>query len=828
MNETQPIRAGGEAGAEAQGEASHALTPPTGDPAYSRALRLALRLCGASSGAIIFREGGIRIGLGEEAEGAAATLDTLARLAMEREAVVLPADAPPHPALAGLAFYAGVPLVTEGGVTLGALCAITPGGALPHAEPEAMRDALLDLARSVMDQHEERRRSLSHARMARDAQLLRRLVAVAADAADLETSVRSAAQALCEATQALTCQLWQRLPGEALSARFMGGWNDPAFAPAEDSAPPSRVVSAPNSPTLHALSEERTVVVEDVTTGPWSSNPHLVSAGQRGLRALMVSPFRLEAQSFALLIGLGPSRSDLAELSHLLDQAVAALRPILRRIREEEQARLLRRVVEATSDVVLITEAEPFDAPGPRIVYANPAFERETGYTQAEVLGQTPRLLQGPGTSAKARRNIRRALEAWQPVRQAVLNYRKDGSTFWSDLRISPVADSKGWFTHWVSVQRDVTLERQAEIARAEALAERDGLLTRLPGVLFRFERQPDGRWFRRYASAQLEGLTGFTPGEATQLGWFQAHVHPEDCDRIMALPDATIGHAESAAEFRFRHKDGRWLWIRGIQRGHVTAAGVPELTSIWTDITREKQLAGQLAHSAKLAQLGEVTTGMAHELNQPLASISMAADIMLLQLDATDPAQAAMRERLEKIIGQTARMANLIDHMRIFGRAENLPAAPLDLRQVIHDALDMLTSKLTLSAVLVTRELEAGLPPVRGIAIPLEQVLMNLIANACDAYHGPSPASGTERRIRLRAWRAGGEVRLEVRDAAGGIPDDILPRIFEPFFTTKPEGQGTGLGLSISYGIIQDMGGRLTAENVPGGTAFTISLPVA
>ena len=803
--------------------ASHGLLGTPSEPEHARILRLALRLCDAPAGAIIFREGGPRTLLGPAAEASAAALDALAHRVMEAGAPQL-ASAP--------RLEAGIPLTTPGGATLGALCVLDPrAGAPPLAADRAasLHEGLLDLARIVMDQLGERRRALDQARMERDARLLRRWMAVAAEATDLESSARSAALALCEATGALTCQLWQRLGGKEPSARFLGGWSDSSFGlPDDPGAQRNLTISAPNSPTLRALREERQIIVTDVTTEDWASNPLLGPAAQRGLRSLMVSPFRLEAQGFALLIGLGEGRSNFNELSQLLDQAVSVLRPILRRIRNEDEARLMRRVVEATSDVVLITEAEPVDTPGPRIVYANPAFERETGYTQAEVLGLTPRLLQGAGTSAKARRNIRNALEAWKPVRQAVLNYRKDGSSFWSDLRISPVADSEGWFTHWVSVQRDVTLEREAEIARAEALAERDAMLARLPGVLFRFERQPDGRWFRRYASAQLEALTGFTPAEATQLGWFQAHAHPDDCDRIMALPDATIGQPESTTEFRFRHKDGRWLWIRGIQRGQVTPAGVPELMSIWTDITREKQLAEQLAHSAKLAQLGEVTTGMAHELNQPLATISMAADIMLLQLDGNDPALAPMRDRLEKIIGQTARMANLIDHMRIFGRAENLPAAPLQLRQVIHDALEMLNSKLTLSAVRVTQEVEAELPPVLGIAIPLEQVLMNLIANACDAYHAQSPEGGGERMIRLRAWRAGGEVRLEVRDAAGGIPADILPRIFEPFFTTKPEGQGTGLGLSISYGIIQDMGGRLAAENVPGGTAFTISLPAA
>ncbi len=795
-----------------------------GDAEQARVLRLALRLCDAPAGAIIFRDGGPSTLRGPQAERTSGELHALAERIIEAGAPVLTA---PKPSACGL--QAGVPLVTAAGHTLGALCIVDPRAPSGGPVLADIREGLLDLARILTDRLEDRREALGAARLTRDAQLLRRLMAVAAEAADLESSVRSAAEALCEATGALTCQLWQRVPSDMLSARFLGGWSDPRFGPPGAAALAlHQTVAAPNSPTLQALSEHRQVVVEDVTTQDWTTNPLLGPAGQRGLRALMVSPFRMGAQSFALLIGLGEGRRDLAEISHLLDQVVAALRPILRRIREEEQTRLMRRVVEATSDVVLITEAEPIDEPGPRIVYANAAFERETGYTQADVLGLTPRLLQGPGTCDEARRNIRDALERWQPVRQVVLNYRKDGSTFWSDLQISPVADSEGWFTHWVSVQRDVTIEREAEIARAEALAERDAMLARLPGVLFRFEREPNGHWFRRYASAQLEALAGFTPAEATQLGWFQAHVHPEDCERIMALPDATIGQPESTAEFRFRHKDGRWLWIRGIQRGQVTQAGTPELLSIWSDITREKQLAEQLAHSAKLAQLGEVTTGMAHELNQPLATISMAADIILLQLDGADPSLRPMRERLEKIIGQTARMANLIDHMRIFGRAENLPVAPLDIHQVIQDGLEMLTSKLTLSAVQVTQEMAADLPPVLGVAIPLEQVLMNLIANACDAYHAQSPEGGKERLIRLRAWRAGAHVRLEVSDGAGGIPPEILPRIFEPFFTTKPEGQGTGLGLSISYGIIQDMGGSLTAANVPGGSAFTISLPAA
>ena len=127
------------------------------------------------------------------------------------------------------------------------------------------------------------------------------------------------------------------------------------------------------------------------------------------------------------------------------------------------QLQLLRTAVSRLNDIVLITEAEPFDEPGPRIVFVNEAFERRTGYTQAEVIGKTPRLLQGPKTDRAELDRIGRALKAWQPVRAELINYAKSGEEFWLELDIVPIADSKGWFTHWVAVERDITERKLAQ-----------------------------------------------------------------------------------------------------------------------------------------------------------------------------------------------------------------------------------------------------------------------------------------------------------------------------------------------------------------------------
>jgi diguanylate cyclase (GGDEF)-like protein/PAS domain S-box-containing protein len=155
------------------------------------------------------------------------------------------------------------------------------------------------------------------------------------------------------------------------------------------------------------------------------------------------------------------------------------LQDVTERRRSEDQLRLLEKAVASLNDAVLITEAEPVSTPGPRIVFVNEAFERMTGYGRDEVLGQSPRILQGADSSHTERERIRQALEAWQPVRAELVNYTKAGQAFWVELVIQPIADERGWFTHWVAVERDIT-ERRAAEQKVHELAFFDHL-TRLP-----------------------------------------------------------------------------------------------------------------------------------------------------------------------------------------------------------------------------------------------------------------------------------------------------------------------------------------------------------
>lgn len=153
---------------------------------------------------------------------------------------------------------------------------------------------------------------------------------------------------------------------------------------------------------------------------------------------------------------------------------VAVIADITEQKQRAEQLRLLQSVVVHTNDAVIITEAQPIDEPGPRILYVNEAFTRITGYEAAEVLGKTPRILQGAKTDRAELQKIRNALDLWESVTVEVINYRKDGSEFWNEFSLVPVADANGWYTHWIAVQRDTTARKRADEIRLALEREKE------------------------------------------------------------------------------------------------------------------------------------------------------------------------------------------------------------------------------------------------------------------------------------------------------------------------------------------------------------------
>ena len=289
----------------------------------------------------------------------------------------------------------------------------------------------------------------------------------------------------------------------------------------------------------------------------------------------------------------------------------------------------------------------------------------------------------------------------------------------------------------------------------------------------------------------------------------------PYDVDHRVILPDGSLRIVHEQGEVTFAD-DGRPLKMSGTVQ----------------DVTEERETQAQLIQVSKLASLGEMATGIAHELNQPLNIIRLTADSLEMAVEAgTAPSAADLREKLATVSSQTVRAATIIDHMRAFGRKAPTAREPVSPSEVAVNATTLLREQLRLHGIELEVEAPNPCRTVLGNAIQLEQVVLNFLTNARDAINQRADwDKGGERRITVRVVddAVSDEVLITVADTGSGIPEAALERIFEPFFTTKEVGKGTGLGLSVSYGIITEMGGTIRAENTVGdGAVFTVVLPV-
>ena len=248
------------------------------------------------------------------------------------------------------------------------------------------------------------------------------------------------------------------------------------------------------------------------------------------------------------------------------------------------------------------------------------------------------------------------------------------------------------------------------------------------------------------------------------------------------------------------------------------SGAAIGQVLSV-RNLTDERRITEQLRQSEKLAALGELVAGVAHELNNPLAGISAFAQL-LLEEEALDDDQ---RESARLIKREADRAVGVIRDLLLFSRKAGPSTQPINLNALVQLTLRLRAYSLRSSGVEVETHLDSMLPELTGDDQKLQQVILNLIVNAEHAMRGVSM-----KRLVIRTSRDGDAVVVEVSDTGVGMAEETLKRVFEPFFTTKPAGEGTGLGLSVSYGIVEAHGGTIAVESIPGrGTTFRIVLPV-
>jgi len=321
------------------------------------------------------------------------------------------------------------------------------------------------------------------------------------------------------------------------------------------------------------------------------------------------------------------------------------------------------------------------------------------------------------------------------------------------------------------------------------------------------------------WVTERTRKLYGFSPAELIPLEDFLSKLHPEDRDWVAQAGQKC---AQEGADFHYDHRvvlpDGTFRWLKVQAKVVLTPMGKPErMTGVSLDVTERQraelelqQHREELAHLSRVTMLGELSGSLAHELNQPLTAILSNAQAAQRFLARDAPDLAELREILTDIVAEDKRAGEVIRRLRLLLKKSEFHHQPLDVNAVVREVLKLVRNDLVNRGVFTQVDLASDLPAIGGDRVQLQQVIINLVMNACHAMTDATPA---DRLIVLRTIASAGEgVRVEVADRGCGIPPKNLERIFEPFFTTRSEGMG--LGLAVCRTIISAHGGKMGARN--------------
>ncbi len=372
--------------------------------------------------------------------------------------------------------------------------------------------------------------------------------------------------------------------------------------------------------------------------------------------------------------------------------------------------------------------------------------------------------------------------------------------------------------------QTEAAVARQAERAAETARGEVSRLLSGMPTAVYRGTIDAHGRLTIDFISDNVATITGRTiDAVGGGTGWYD-DLGDNARTQIDAFFQRVLEAGEAQTEYHLPGSSG--VWIRDRARVVERYTDSTEIIGNWTDITREHGMAQQVMDNAKLATLGELATGLAHELNQPIAVMSLAAENAEDALSIGPAGIPGARVRLTRIVEQAQRAKNIVSHLRIFGRGDTGPLEPVHLEEAVTGALALVSGMLRSYGVTVETYLPSDLPRVTGRLVLIENVIVNLCVNARDAMRN---ISSDQRVLRIEgSTKPRAQVELRIVDRGGGIPASVMPRLFEPFFTTKSPGEGTGLGLSISHGMMQSIGGGLSVTNTGTGACFILTMQAA
>lgn len=399
----------------------------------------------------------------------------------------------------------------------------------------------------------------------------------------------------------------------------------------------------------------------------------------------------------------------------------------------------------------------------------------------------------------------------------------KDGHPIHWIVYTSPVRDKEGRVVAAMEMMIDITRRKELESELAASEHRYHAIFDSIPGAVFVLDR---ATLEILHCNESAQDIYGWTLDELRGRSFLQFFREGEAAD--WEAPLRTWPEIELCT--------------------HVTRSGAPifavvrisptrfddrdTLIVTCTDVTKKTEAEQQLIQASKMTTLGEMSTGVAHELNQPLTILKTIANLLSRKVAHNAPLDPEIMEEMASGINtHVDRAAKIIEHMRDFGRKSDLRTMPVQINEVLERGFEFFSRQLEVHNINVIWELDPDLPMILADANRLEQVVINLLLNARDAIEErwKGAGGGADKRIHLTSFSTGDAVAFRVCDTGAGIPASIRERLFEPFFTTKHVGKGTGLGLSISYGIVSDYGGDIKAAPWDaGGACFEISFPRA
>jgi histidine kinase len=417
---------------------------------------------------------------------------------------------------------------------------------------------------------------------------------------------------------------------------------------------------------------------------------------------------------------------------------------------------------------------------------------------------------------------VERTFEDGKPHSSEETGVNKDGTpTHWI-VKTAPIKNERGEIIAAIEMNVDVTHRKSLEDELKKSEEKYYAIFNNIPNPVFVLEI--DSLEILD-CNDSMNAVYGYTKDEIKKksfLMFFKEEEKEEHASLIRTTPFIN----------RARHitKLGKTLFV-DIRVSPSEYTGKKVLLVTTSDITQQHETEQQLIQASKMATLGEMATGVAHELNQPLTVIKTASGFFMKKINKSEKIKEDILFTMaSEIDSHVDRAAKIIDHMRQFGRKSDMSLKKVQVNDLLERALDILGQQLKIREIEVAWDLEHDLPEVMADPSRLEQVFINLIINARDAIDAKwqSEQKGkAPKRISLKTRSDGNMVIVTMSDTGIGIPKDHLEKVFEPFYTTKEVGQGTGLGLSISYGIIQDCQGTIDAvPNEDGGASFIIVFP--